>query len=183
MLKRCVNKTAPLAHALNIKVGKVVSCELHPQADRLYVSQIDVGHDETVGPIQVVSGLVDYVPQSQMVDKRVVVLTNMRRAKIRGVRSGAMVLATNDEARTKVELINPPTDSEIGDSLCFGKFDPDASANTTTISTKLWKEIQQCLFVNEEGIAVFRKDQEEYELKGEQSDVARADTLRNTEMS
>lgn len=48
----------------SIRVGRIVSCERHPDADSLYVEQIDVGEAE--GPRTIVSGLVKYVPLEEM---------------------------------------------------------------------------------------------------------------------
>ena len=45
---------------MDIRVGRIVSCEKHPDADSLYVEQIDIGEAE--GPRTIVSGLVQYVP-------------------------------------------------------------------------------------------------------------------------
>ncbi len=45
-------------------MGRIVSCERHPDADSLYVEQIDVGEAE--GPRTIVSGLVKYVPLEEM---------------------------------------------------------------------------------------------------------------------
>lgn len=45
-------------------MGKIISCERHPDADSLYVEQIDAGDPE--GPRTIVSGLVKYVPLEQM---------------------------------------------------------------------------------------------------------------------
>lgn len=49
---------------MDIRVGKIISCEKHPDADSLYVEQIDVGEAE--GPRTIVSGLVKYVPLEEM---------------------------------------------------------------------------------------------------------------------
>ena len=49
---------------MDIRVGRIVSCERHPDADSLYVEQIDIGEAE--GPRTIVSGLVKYVPLEQM---------------------------------------------------------------------------------------------------------------------
>lgn len=58
----------------------------------LYVEEIDVG--EATGPRQVVSGLVKYIPEAaQLEGRRVVLVTNMKPANMRGVKSHAMVLA------------------------------------------------------------------------------------------
>ena len=61
--------TAPAADpealitAVDIRVGKILKCERHPEADTLYVSQIECGEAE---PRQIVSGLVKYVPLESM---------------------------------------------------------------------------------------------------------------------
>lgn len=53
----------PPISSLDIRVGRIVKCEHHPDAESLYVEQIDVGEPE---PRTIVSGLVKYVPLEQM---------------------------------------------------------------------------------------------------------------------
>ena len=53
----------PPISSLDIRVGRIVKCERHPDAESLYVEQIDVGETE---PRTIVSGLVKYVPLEQM---------------------------------------------------------------------------------------------------------------------
>ena len=53
----------PPISSLDIRVGRIVKCERHPDAESLYVEQIDVGEPE---PRTIVSGLVKYVPLEQM---------------------------------------------------------------------------------------------------------------------
>ncbi|OCN06365.1 methionine--tRNA ligase [Erysipelotrichaceae bacterium MTC7] len=75
-----------------MKVGLIISCEKHPKADKLLVSQIDLGNETR----QVVSGIApDYTPED-MVGKKVVVVTNLKPAKIRGVESQGMILVGED---------------------------------------------------------------------------------------
>lgn len=81
------------------KVGVVTSCEKHPKADKLLVSQINIG-DETR---QIVSGIADSYTPEQMVGKKVVVVTNLKPAKIRGVESQGMLLAGVDN--NGIELV------------------------------------------------------------------------------
>lgn len=79
-------------HRLDIRVGKVVAVEKHPDADTLYVEQIDVGEAE---PRTVVSGLAKFVPIDEMLNRAVVVLCNLKPAKMRGIESKGMVLCTS----------------------------------------------------------------------------------------
>ena len=79
---------------IQLKVGKVIKCEKHPNADKLLVSQIDVG-EET--PRQIVSGIADVYSPEEFVGKKVIVVTNLKSAKLRGVESQGMVLAGGDK--------------------------------------------------------------------------------------
>lgn len=74
---------------VELKVGLVEKCEKHPKADKLLVSQINLG-DETR---QIVSGIADYIKPEEMVGKKVVVVTNLKSAMLRGVESQGMILA------------------------------------------------------------------------------------------
>jgi aminoacyl tRNA synthase complex-interacting multifunctional protein 1 len=79
----------PMPHMVDLRVGKIVDVQRHPDADSLYVEQIDVGEPE---PRTVVSGLVKYVPIEEMRGKLLVAVCNLKPASMRGVKSFAMVL-------------------------------------------------------------------------------------------
>lgn len=64
----------------------------HPDADALYVEKIDLGEEQ---PRTIVSGLVNFVPIEEMQDRMVVVLCNLKPAKMRGVESQGMVLCAS----------------------------------------------------------------------------------------
>ena len=68
--------------------------ELKQEADKLLVSQIDVG-EET--PRQIVSGIADVYSPEEFTGKKVIVVTNLKPAKLRGVESQGMVLAGGDK--------------------------------------------------------------------------------------
>ncbi len=73
-----------------LRVGLVLSAEKHPNADRLLVLQVDVG--ETT-PRQIVAGIAAHYAPEVLVGKRIVVVTNLAPAKLRGVESQGMLLA------------------------------------------------------------------------------------------
>jgi len=78
---------------VEIKVGKILSCEDHPNADKLVVMRVDVGEE---APRILVAGLKGHYTNEQMQDKTVVVVTNLQPARLRGVESNGMVLAAQD---------------------------------------------------------------------------------------
>lgn len=74
---------------IELKVGTVIKCEKHPKADKLLVSQVDLG-DETR---QIVSGIASCYRPEDMVGRKVIVVTNLKPAMLRGVESQGMLLA------------------------------------------------------------------------------------------
>lgn len=63
---------------LKLVVGRIVKVEQHPDADALYLEEIDVGEDK---PRTIISGLVKHIPIEQMQDRMVVVMANLKPAK------------------------------------------------------------------------------------------------------
>ena len=99
----------------NMIVGKIVDISLHPDADSLYVEQIDVGEEI---PRTIVSGLVKYVPIEEMLGRMVIVLVNLKPQPMRGVKSSGMVLcASVSEPNAAVEPLLPPEGSRPGDRV------------------------------------------------------------------
>ena len=89
---------------VELKVGTIVSCEKHPKADRLLVEQIDLG-DETR---QIVSGIAKYYQPEDLVGKQVVVVTNLKPVKLRGVESNGMILCAADKKHLSIVSVNQP---------------------------------------------------------------------------
>jgi methionyl-tRNA synthetase len=86
---------------VELVVGEVEKCEKHPDADRLLVSQINIGKETR----QIVSGIAKWYSPEEMVGKKVVVVKNLKPAKLRGVESQGMVLCA--EHKKKLELVYP----------------------------------------------------------------------------
>ncbi len=79
---------------VELKIGQVVSCEKLEGSDKLLVSQIDIGTETR----QIVSGIANYYSPEEFVGKKVVVVTNLKPVKLRGVMSYGMVLAASDDS-------------------------------------------------------------------------------------
>lgn len=88
---------------LDLRVGKVLFCERHPQADKLYILKVDVGENE---PRQIVSGLASSYTPGQVMGKNIVVIANLKPAKIRGVESRGMLLAGKNGKEIAVVEVN-----------------------------------------------------------------------------
>ncbi|XP_072932793.1 aminoacyl tRNA synthase complex-interacting multifunctional protein 1 [Epargyreus clarus] len=111
---------------LDLRIGKVIDIDKHPDADTLYVQQIDCGEPEAR---TVVSGLVNHVPIDQMRGRLVMVLCNLKPVKMRGITSEGMIMCASSP--DKVEVLIPPNGAVPGDLVqCDGyPRDPDAQLN------------------------------------------------------
>lgn len=108
----------PTVDVLDIRVGVIKSIGPHPNADALYVEEIDLGEDK---PRTVVSGLRKFVTEEEMQGRSVVVVCNLKPAKMRDIVSYGMVLCASNEDHTKVDPIVPPKGCKPGDKVyCKG---------------------------------------------------------------
>ncbi|CAL1713247.1 unnamed protein product [Somion occarium] len=109
----------PVPSMIDLRVGRIVDIKVHPDADGLYVEQIDFGEES--GPRTVVSGLVKYIPIEQLRDKFLVGVCNLKPANMRGVKSFAMVLCAThpDGKEAGIEVVQPPPKSKVGDRVFF----------------------------------------------------------------
>ncbi|WP_416198883.1 MAG: methionine--tRNA ligase [Sporanaerobacter sp.] len=78
---------------IELKVAEVLSAEKHPNADKLLVLQLKVGEEKR----QVVSGIRKYYSPEDLVGKKVVLVSNLKPVKLRGVESHGMVLAAEKD--------------------------------------------------------------------------------------
>merc|ERR1712117_124096 len=101
-------------YRLDIRIGKIVEVSRHPDAEKLYVEKIDLGEPS---PRQIVSGLVDFVPEDKMLNRLVVVLCNLKPAKMRGIESCGMVLCSSRAEPKEVEPLSVPEGSVPGDKV------------------------------------------------------------------
>ena len=98
---------------VQLKVGKVLECKKVEKADKLLCSQIDVG-EETLRTI--VSGIAKYYTPEEMVGKQVIVVTNLKPAKLRGIESQGMILCAEDE-NGELALITPSKSVKAGSEV------------------------------------------------------------------
>ena len=118
------------------------SAKKHPDADSLYVEEIDVGEEK---PRTVISGLVKFIPEAEMQDRMAVLLCNLKPSKMRGIMSEAMVMCASTPE--KVEILAPPPGSKPGDVVEVKGFKraPDAQLNP---KKKIFEAVAPDLLVN-----------------------------------
>lgn len=135
---------------LDLRIGRIIHCEKHPDADALYVEKIDVGESE---PRTVVSGLVRHVPLGQMQNRLVVVMCNLKPAKMRGIESRAMVMCASSPE--KVEIMEVDSSAKPGTPITCPPYEhrPDAQLNP---KKKIWETVAEDLIVSPEGFATWK---------------------------
>lgn len=84
---------------VEMKVGRVLSVEDHPNADKLMVMRVDVGEQS---PRTLVAGLKPYYRKEELQGKLVVVVTNLDPVRLRGIESHGMLLAAQDDDQVVV---------------------------------------------------------------------------------
>jgi methionyl-tRNA synthetase len=95
----------------DLRVANVLSVADHPSAEKLYVLQIDIGSEKR----QLVAGMKNYISKDALTGKHIVVVTNLKPAKLRGIESNGMLLAA-DDGKNNVALLEAPQ-SDPGDEV------------------------------------------------------------------
>ena len=97
---------------MQFQVGEIISCEAVPKSKKLLCSQVKIGSKVK----QIVSGIHKYYTPEEMVGKKVMVLVNLKPAKLAGVLSEGMLLCAEDE-NGNLALMTPekkmPSGAEI----------------------------------------------------------------------
>ena len=100
---------------LQLRIAKITKVEKHPKAEKLYIEHIDFGDEQRV----IVSGLVPHYTEEELVGKKIIVVTNLESANLKGVESNGMLLAA--EEKGVVGLLLP--DAELGSYIYTDEID------------------------------------------------------------
>jgi methionine--tRNA ligase beta chain len=130
----------PTFGMLDVRVGKIVEAWEHPDSDKLWVEKIDVGEvevegegeeaKETPAPRQIASGLrAHYATAADLEGRAVIVVCNLKEAKLGGVPSNGMVLCASGDDGT-VAFVEPPAGAAPGERIVVeGIMEDPASPN------------------------------------------------------
>lgn len=99
---------------VEFKIGVIKECVKHPNADRLLVFQIDVGEEV---PRQIISSIAEFYNPEVVIGKRVVVVTNLKKAKFRGMESDGMLVCASLPNDEDVELLTITKDFPGGTTV------------------------------------------------------------------
>ena len=95
---------------VELRTAQVVACEPVPKAKKLLKLQIDLGYEQR----QVVSGIAKWYKPEDLVGKKIIVVANLKPAKLCGVESQGMILASGEET---VRVVFLAEDTPLGERV------------------------------------------------------------------
>lgn len=98
---------------MDLRVAKILSVEQHPNADKLYLLEVDLGSEKR----KLVAGLKNHYKPEELKGKLCIVFCNLEPATIRGVKSEGMILASVSEDEKSVKIIQPEKNIELGSKV------------------------------------------------------------------
>lgn len=140
MLFKRVEVKTEKSFPLSLIVGKIIEVKNHPNADKLYILKVDL--KEKV--IQLVAGIKAYYKTEEILSKKIIVVSNLEHAKLRGEESQGMLLACEEDG--KVGLLT--TNLEAGTEITIDGF----KNSSKEIS---YKEFQKLDLNGKNGLAYF----------------------------
>jgi len=149
--KQDTPEVPPNIGLLDLRVGHIRSAKKHPDADALYVEEVDVGEEK---PRTVISGLVKFIPEPEMQDRMAVLLCNLKPSKMRGIMSEAMVMCASTP--DKVEIMAPPPGSKPGDVVLVDGFTRDSNMGQLNPKKKIFEAVAPDLKVNGDKQATYK---------------------------
>ena len=99
--------------AVEMRVAQITSCEEIPRSKKLYKLEVDLGYEKRT----VCSGIKAFFTPDELVGKRVILVTNLKPAKLCGIESNGMILAASvkkDGVSEQLTLIKPEGDIPLG---------------------------------------------------------------------
>lgn len=142
---------------VDIRVGLVVKVWNHATAERLFCEEVDLGHGEIR---QIASGLRQHYSLESLQGRKVLVVCNLKESKFQGFMSYGMVLAAKSEDGSRVELVDPPVDSVIGERVTLlsqEEMQQEPWNAAKMKKGKVWESVSSCLKSDEEGFVCWQE--------------------------
>ncbi|MDR0411599.1 MAG: methionine--tRNA ligase [Treponema sp.] len=98
------------SQTVDLRVARIMNIEKHPNADKLYIETLDVGGENRT----IVSGLAPFYQQEELLGKSVVMVYNLKPAKLRGVESQGMLLAASVKGAGEMVEVLDAQDAPTG---------------------------------------------------------------------
>lgn len=77
---------------IDLRVAKIIDVQDHPKADKLYILKVDLGDEIR----QLVAGIKNHYKKEELINKKIIIIANLKPAVLRGFESKGMMLAADD---------------------------------------------------------------------------------------
>jgi methionyl-tRNA synthetase len=144
---------APLFASLDIRVGVISKVWRHPDSEKLYCEEIDIGEEE---PKQIASGLQAFYSLEEMQNRKVLVLLNLKPAKLGGFKSHGMVLCACDEAHEHVQFVEPPADAKVGERVTIATESGEPISAAQIKKQKVLEKVSPDFLTDDKCVATYK---------------------------
>lgn len=131
---------------VEVRVGLVKEVTKHPEAETLFVEKIDLGE---AGVRTICSGLVGKVEAEALLGAKVVVVTNLKPANLRGVESAGMVMCADHDGKSN--LLLAPEGAAVGEVITWAG---NEGVKDDVLPPKKWAKVASSLKVSPDGVAL-----------------------------
>lgn len=100
---------------IELRVGKIIEVSDIEGADKLYKMKVDLG--SKIGKRTICAGVKEHYSKEDLKGKKISVFVNLKPKKLRGIESQGMVLAACTDDESKVILVTPEKDIEVGSRI------------------------------------------------------------------
>ena len=152
---------------LDIRVGTIIKAWEHPEADKLFCEEIDIGEDQ---PRLIASGLRSYYKVDELPGQRVLVLANLKARKMMGFESHGMVLCASrssssssdnddddsDNTKTEVQFVVPPIEAPVGERMIVPGYEGEPATENQILKKKMLDRIFPDLNTNANGFVTYK---------------------------
>ncbi|CAI5729173.1 unnamed protein product [Hyaloperonospora brassicae] len=143
----------PLFASLDIRVGVISKVWKHPESEKLYCEEIDIGEEE---PKQIASGLQAFYSLEEMQNRKVLVLLNLKPAKLGGFKSHGMVLCASDEAHANVQFVEPPAAAKVGERVTVASESGEPLSAAQIKKQKVLEKVSPDFLTDDKGVATYK---------------------------
>lgn len=96
---------------VELRVAQITSVEIVPKSKKLYKLQVSLGE---LGERQILSGLALHYTPEELLNRRIIIVANLKPAKLMGLESQGMLLAGSDTGDTMIKVVDPGMDLPLG---------------------------------------------------------------------
>lgn len=146
MVKSDVYSSPIVFSQLDLRVGLVTEVSAHSTSERHYVETVDIGKGET---LEMVMEHQPYFSEEELLNRKVVVLCNVKTVKVVRTKSTGLILAAFNESKGQVELLDPSPEAEIGERVyASGEELQDPVTPIQMKKNKVWETVNKGIATN-----------------------------------